>query len=213
MQVVDSVVSTVGTAVAAYGAGSIPFSNIAARRRAGVDLREVGTGTVSGTSLYRVAGFGALAIAGVADVAKGAFGPLLAGDHATLAAVCAGLAVAGHDWSPFLRGAGGRGVAPALGGLLVLAWPGAVVLIIGLVVGRFAHQTGLGAFAALVLLVPVAALTYGRTGALAGICVATPMFAKRVLGNQPPAHRDLSTYVHRLLFDNDALPTITDDRR
>ena len=39
-------------------AGSIPFSNLAARVRAGVDLRDVGTGTVSGTALFDVAGFG-----------------------------------------------------------------------------------------------------------------------------------------------------------
>ena len=32
-----------------------------------------------------------------------------------------GLAVAGHNWSVFLRGAGGRGIAPALGATLVLA--------------------------------------------------------------------------------------------
>ena len=32
---------------AAWAAGSIPFSNIAARHRVDVDLREVGSGTVS----------------------------------------------------------------------------------------------------------------------------------------------------------------------
>ena len=51
--------------LAGFGAGSIPFSNIASRRTRGVDLREVGSGTVSGTALYRVAGFTPLAVAGV----------------------------------------------------------------------------------------------------------------------------------------------------
>ncbi len=208
MSGVMSLAPTVGVAIAAFLAGAIPFSNIAARRRAGVDLRNVGTGTVSGTSLFRVAGFGALAIAGIADVAKGAFGPLLAGPDTALAAVCAGLAVAGHNWSPFLRGAGGRGIAPALGALLVVAWPGAIVLVAGLVLGRFVHQTGLGSFVALVLLTPVTAFTYGGIGALAGICVVAPMFAKRMLGNRPPVRRDTHSYVHRLLFDQDG----TDDR-
>src|SRR5689334_12362483 len=92
-----------------FVAGSIPFSNFAARLSRGVDLRSVGTGTVSGTSLFRVAGFPALAAAGVLDVGKGALGPALAGgDRAALAAVAGGLAVVGHNWSPFLRGAGGR---------------------------------------------------------------------------------------------------------
>src|SRR5207244_1892983 len=92
---------------AGYAAGAIPFSNIAARRARGVDLRAVGTGTVSGTALYRVAGFGPLALAGIFDVAKGAVGPVLAGrDRPVLAAAGGGLAVAGHNWSPFLAGAG-----------------------------------------------------------------------------------------------------------
>src|SRR2546423_13758476 len=99
---------------AAYLAGAIPFSNLIAKRRRGVDLRTIGTGTVSGTSLYEVAGFGALALAGVCDVAKGAVGPVLAGrDRPALQATACAAAVAGHNWSPFLGGAGGRGVSPA----------------------------------------------------------------------------------------------------
>jgi glycerol-3-phosphate acyltransferase PlsY len=196
-------VNAVASLVVAFVAGAIPFSNIAARRRAGVDLREVGSGTVSGTSLFRVAGFSALAVAGVCDVAKGAVGPFLAGDHTVLAAFCAGLAVAGHNWSPFLRGAGGRGISPALGALLVVAWPGTVVLLAGLVLGRFVRQTGLGSFMAQVALTPVTALTHGTVGALSGACVATPMLVKRVLGNGPPARRNARTYLRRLVFDRD----------
>src|SRR5579875_2596468 len=56
----------------AYLAGAIPFSNLLAGRVSGVDLRRVGSGTVSGTGLYRVAGFRALATAGLLDIAKGA---------------------------------------------------------------------------------------------------------------------------------------------
>jgi glycerol-3-phosphate acyltransferase PlsY len=48
----------------AYLAGSVPFSGLAARLVAGVDLRDHGTGTVSGTGLYEVAGFVPLALAG-----------------------------------------------------------------------------------------------------------------------------------------------------
>src|SRR2546422_10651684 len=101
---------------AAYLAGSVPFSNIMARRTRGVDLREVGSGTVSGTSLYRVAGFGPLALAGVLEIAKGAVGPALAGrDRPVLAAAAAGARGAGHAWLLFLQGAGGRGIPPARG--------------------------------------------------------------------------------------------------
>jgi glycerol-3-phosphate acyltransferase PlsY len=195
-------------AVAAFGVGAIPFSQIAARLAVGADLRRVGSGTVSGTSLYRVAGFGPLAAAGVLEVAKGAVGPLLAGgDRPALAGVCAGLAVAGHNWSPFLRGAGGRGISPALGAFLVVAWPGAVVLVVGLLGGRAIRQSGLGTFVALVALVPALALLRGADGAVAGGAVALPMAVKRVIGNRPPESRRVGVLAHRLLFDRDPGPS------
>jgi glycerol-3-phosphate acyltransferase PlsY len=188
-----------------FVAGAVPFSNIAAHATRGVDLRRVGSGTVSGTALYRVAGFPALAVAGIADVAKGAAGPLaVGGGHPLLAALAGGAAVAGHNWSPFLRGAGGRGISPALGALLVRAWPGAVVVLLGLVIGRFARATGLGSFIADVALVPTVALTHGRAGALAGASVVTPLLAKRVAGNgAPPGGATARALLSRLVFDHD----------
>ena len=189
---------------ASFAAGSVPSSQIAARLRADVDLRDVGSGTVSGTSLYRVAGFGPLAVAGVADIAKGALGPLLAGrDRPVLAALAGGAAIAGHNWSPFLRGAGGRGVAPALGALLVQAWPGAVLLLLGLVLGRAIGQTGLGGFLAELALAPVLGVVDGRAAALAGLLIAVPMLVKRVLGNGRPEVSGAHTYLTRLLFDRE----------
>jgi acyl phosphate:glycerol-3-phosphate acyltransferase len=188
----------------AHLAGSIPFSNLMARRRAAVDLRQVGTGTVSGSGLYRVAGFEALAVAGVAEVAKGAVGPALAGrDRPVLAAVAAGAGVSGHNWSPFLGGAGGRGISPAVGALLVADWPGAATLLGGLAIGKLAHQTGIGGFVADLLVVPVLAATRGRHGALLGAAVLAPMIAKRLLGNRAPADRSPGTYAARLVFDRD----------
>lgn len=184
-------------------AGAVPFSNVAARRVRGVDLRGVGTGTVSGTSLYRVAGFVPLAVAGVFDVSKGAVGPLLAHDRPALAAVAGGAAVAGHNWSPFLRGAGGRGISPAIGALLVTAWPGAVVLLAGMILGRLGRESALGALCAQVALTPVLAVTHGHNGALAGALVAVPMLVKRVVGNARPTGPRARVYATRLLYDRD----------
>ena len=193
-----------GILLLAFVVGGIPFSNLVARRWRGVDLRRTGTGTVSGTSLYRVAGFPALAFAGILDVAKGAVGPLLAGtDRPMLAAFAGGLAVAGHNWSPFLRGAGGRGIAPALGALLVNAWPGAVLLLATLTISRFFKQSGLGSFIGEIALTPVLAITSGPNGALAGAAIAVPMLLKRVMGNARPAEPSVRTYAHRLVFDHD----------
>jgi glycerol-3-phosphate acyltransferase PlsY len=188
-----------------YLAGAVPFSNLVARRTRGVDLRDVGTGTVSGTALYRVAGFAPLACGGVLDVAKGAVGPLLAGrDRPVLAAVAAGAAVAGHNWSVFLDGAGGRGISPAMGGLLATAWPGTVVLAAGLAGGRLARHTALGSLVAYVVLVPVLARCRGATGVAAGAAVVVPLLVKRVTGNgPPPVPRRPRWWWSRLLYDRD----------
>jgi glycerol-3-phosphate acyltransferase PlsY len=194
---------------ASYLAGSVSFSQLAARRT-GVDLRDVGNGTVSGTSLYAVAGFRVLALAGVLDVAKGALGPLLAGrDRPELAGIAAGAAVAGHNWSPWLGGAGGRGMSPAIGALLVLRWPAAALLLGGLASGRIARQTALVSLLAELGVVVVLAADGGDGGAVAGVAIVGPMVAKRVLGNAPPSaspHPSASAgriRLARLLFDRD----------
>jgi glycerol-3-phosphate acyltransferase PlsY len=190
---------------ASFLCGSIPFSNIASRVVRGVDLRDVGTGTVSGTALHEVAGFGPLAVAGVLEVAKGSVGPLLAGrDRPELAAAAAGAAVAGHNWSPFLRGAGGRGISPATGALLASAPTGAALLLGGLAAGRLAHHTALVSLAADLALVPVARRVHGRRGALAAAAVAGVIVAKRLAGNAPPpSEARWTTLRNRLLFDRD----------
>ncbi len=193
----------------AYLAGSVPFSNLAARVLRGVDLRTVGTGTVSGTGLYRVAGFGPLAVAGSLDVAKGAVGPLLAGrDRPALAALAGAAAVAGHDWSPFLGFAGGRGISPALGALAVNAPAGVVVLGLGLAGGKLGRRTSVGCFLAYLALVPVLARVHGRRGALAGAAVLVPIVAKRLAGNAPPPRGPERRRVlwNRLVHDQDEVP-------
>jgi len=200
-------VGALGILLLSFLVGSVPTSNLFARASRGVDLRDVGTGTVSGTSLYRVAGFLPLAAAGLVDIGKGVVGPLLAGtDRPVLAAFAGGAAVIGHNWSPFLKGAGGRGIAPAIGALLVNAWPGAIVVLGGPMVGRWFRQTGLGGFVAEVSLTPVLAITNGRDGAIAGAAVAVPMIVKRVVGNTRPGGDRGRAYVHRLLFDQDPSP-------
>jgi len=190
---------------AAFLVGGIPFSNIAARLTRGVDLRGVANGTVSGTGLYRVAGFGPLAVAGVLEIGKGAVGPLLVGpEHPAARALAAGLAVAGHNWSPFLRGAGGRGLSPAVGALSVVAWPGSLVLLAGMAGGKLVRQAAPGSLVAQMALVPVLARARGRRGALAGAAVLAPMLAKRLLGNAPaPGPRPGRVYLTRLLLDRD----------
>jgi glycerol-3-phosphate acyltransferase PlsY len=189
---------------AAFAAGSVPFANLGARRLRHVDLRTVGSGTVSGTSLFEVAGFLPLAAFGILEVAKGAVGPLLAGpDRPALGAVAGGAAVTGHNWSPWLGGAGGRGLSPAIGALLPRYPVGSALILTGMAAGRLAGETAIGTALADAALVPVLGRVGGRQGRLAGLSVLVPMIAKRLAGNRLPASREMRVWLWRLLYDRD----------
>ncbi len=190
---------------AAYLVGSLPVANLAAHAYAGVDLRDVGRRTVSGSSLYEVAGFGPLALAGVVELFKGACGPLLAGRaRPRLGAAAAATAIVGHNWSPFLAGGGGRGVSLALGATVVAAPEGAVLLGCGVGLGRLARATGTGTFAALVALPLLLGTTRKADGVMLAAALVLPILAKRVLGNDARLPRGRRALATRLLADHDA---------
>jgi glycerol-3-phosphate acyltransferase PlsY len=112
--------------------------------------------------------------------------------------------VAGHNWSPFLRGAGGRGLSPAIGALGVAAWPGSLVLLAGMAGGKIVGQAAPGSLLAQAALIPVLARARGRRGALFGAAVLAPMVVKRLLGNAPVVgRRPGRVYLTRLLLDRD----------
>jgi glycerol-3-phosphate acyltransferase PlsY len=110
---------------AAYAIGSIPTSYLFGRR-AGTDLRTVGSGNLGATNVMRVLGARSAVPVAVIDIAKGFlpawFFPLWDGSgYASLSAVYGACAVVGHIWSAFLRFRGGKGVATAGGATLAVA--------------------------------------------------------------------------------------------
>ncbi|HTM19050.1 MAG TPA: glycerol-3-phosphate 1-O-acyltransferase PlsY [Kofleriaceae bacterium] len=126
-----------GVAAAAYLLGSIPTGLLLARRR-GVDIREQGSGNIGATNVARTLGRKLGAVVLVLDAAKGALATLAAAalhhHHGVTAwaITAAGVAaVAGHCFPIWLRLRGGKGVATALGVMLVAAplATGAAVLI------------------------------------------------------------------------------------
>lgn len=110
--------------------GSIPTGYIAGRMLRGIDLREVGSGNLGATNVYRNLGLlPALAVL-ILDMGKGALAVFIGlywipGLSETLpdltGLVCALAAVLGHSLSPFVGFRGGKGVATAGGAFFVLA--------------------------------------------------------------------------------------------
>jgi glycerol-3-phosphate acyltransferase PlsY len=110
--------------VAGYLVGGIPFGIIITRLIGGVDPRTIGSGRTGGANVSRAVGFRWAAVSGLLDVAKasGVVLAIIAIGGGPVAQVAAALmAIVGHSRSPYIGFHGGRGVAPAAGGAIILA--------------------------------------------------------------------------------------------
>ncbi len=109
-----------------YLVGSIPFTQIIAKWKKGIDLREVGSKNVGGMNTINNIGLGWGLFAGGLDVVKGILS-LVAANAIGIAypeSMWAGLAaIAGHNWPIWLRFKGGKGIATALGLCVYVAFP------------------------------------------------------------------------------------------
>ena len=135
--------------IAAYILGSIPFGVLIAKSK-GIDIREHGSGNVGATNVFRVVGKGfgiscllldfvkgflpvlvatnVFRVAGTAPtLAVPAFSTLNSGFPAdqhlyahSLQVITALAAIMGHNYSVFLKGGGGKGIATSAGVLIAL---------------------------------------------------------------------------------------------
>ena len=163
--------------VVAYLVGGIPFAFLLARRGSGADVRDIGSGNLGTTNVWRTCGKSTALAVLVLDVSKGSAAVLLArsmGADAAIQAVVAGGVVTGHVFPVWLKFRGGRGVATACGAFAVLA-PVATLLAVAtfaLVVGT-TRYVSLGSVTASLVLAPLVYLTAADSSvALAAAVVA-----------------------------------------
>ncbi len=158
-------VAALAVVAAAYLLGTFPSAMLAGRRR-GVDPTRSGSGNPGTTNVLRTAGRQAAALTLVGDLGKGATAAglgWLVGGHG-LAVACGVAAVVGHV-APVTRGLrGGKGVATAVGMLLVV-YPLLGLVAIGVFVLACAATriVSVGSIAAAVA-TPVAAAVGGVRG-------------------------------------------------
>ncbi|MGH7031131.1 MAG: glycerol-3-phosphate 1-O-acyltransferase PlsY, partial [Stellaceae bacterium] len=142
----------VAAAFLGYLLGSIPFGLVLSRIAGHGDIRDIGSGNIGATNVLRTGSKGLAALTLLLDVGKGAAAVAVAQAWSPPAALVAGLCVIlGHMFPVWLGFRGGKGVATALGVLLVLAWPVALVAFaVWLAVVAFSRYSSWAALAAAV---------------------------------------------------------------
>jgi len=152
-----------------YLLGSLPTGLLVVRALTGQDIRAAGSGNIGTVNVYRVAGLWASILVLAVDMLKGAVPVILArmwGQPAEIQVAGGLAAIAGHNWSLFLRFGGGKGIATSFGVLLAISPP-------------------VGFVAAAVWGVVVAVTRYASLGSLLGmISVPVTMWWRR----EPVAH-------------------------
>ena len=214
MSVADGILPIAVMVIAAYFWGGIPTAYLVARFASGIDIRDYGSGNVgasnAGTHIGVKTG---VAIALVDLIGKGMLPVLLARwlDAELAVQVAVGVAaMAGHNWSPYLRFTGGRGVGAAGGLILVFGlWYEAVMIVLVIAgVGKLVFKdTGLFTVFAMVGIVAFA-VVFGRPAEIVAMCLAIDalLIAKRLTANwerPSDAQPVIRTLLCRILLDRD----------
>lgn len=202
--------------VGAYFLGSIPFAQVLGKLH-GVDLRVAGTGNVGAGNLRKTVGFGWAIAAGVLDGLKG-LGPVLLAKEMGFGPGASGIvgvaAVVGHNWSIFLRGRSGRGLATSVGVLAALD-PVLLVWTTGWAIAGWKIGGGVAGFLGWGLL-PIVSIAMGRppTESLFLLLLSTVIMGRRIQGN-PDSERGMRPSLRRAVFDSDVgdedFPTAVDE--
>jgi len=188
----------------AYVLGSVPFAQVLARFR-GVDLRSEGTGNVGAGNLTKTVGIWWGVAAAILDGLKGLL-PVYLSMRAGLGPGAAGLvgvaAVIGHNWSFFIRGRSGRGLATAFGLVLALH-PPLAIWTTGWAVAGWKIGGGLAGFLGWGLL-PIVTIALGAsaTESLVVLLLVAILVGRRMQGN-PGDEMDRHSMMKRAVYDRD----------
>ena len=147
--------------IVAYLIGSISFSVIFSKKMAGFDVREKGSGNAGATNMLRSVGKKAAVLTLLCDALKGVIAIIFAiivgaiakeSDKALLVQIAGILVVVGHTYPVFFGFKGGKGVATALGVLLMTNWKiGLICLVFALVLMALTKIVSVGSVVAAVL--------------------------------------------------------------
>ena len=119
-----------------YLIGSVSWGLIIGKLARGIDVRDHGSGSTGSTNVLRTLGTRLGALVFLLDVSKGVLAIIaakLVGDDPLIDGLAALAVIVGHNWPILSRFQGGRGIAPAVGALTVLAPPATVIAVVAFI--------------------------------------------------------------------------------
>jgi acyl phosphate:glycerol-3-phosphate acyltransferase len=175
-----------GALGAGYALGSVPVGLLLGRAVRGLDVREVGSGSIGSTNVLRAVGPTAAGATFVLDIAKGTVAVRVARSLGASRGgeIGAGLAaMVGHSWPALAGFRGGKSVATAFGGLLAIS-PAVAACAAGggvsaLVATRFVSVASLAAAGSATVAAGISATRGGPRGVLVYAGLASALIAVR----------------------------------
>ncbi len=167
------------SALIGYFLGSIPFGWLLTRFTGYGDIRGIGSGSIGATNVLRTGNKKLAILTLLLDGVKGAFAlvlvSLLFPAPYFLLYITGFCALLGHMFPLWLKWKGGKGVATALGVLLVLSWPvGLAALATWMVTAAFSRISSLASLVA-ASLSPTFAFFLGKDQNLPIFCALAAM--------------------------------------
>jgi glycerol-3-phosphate acyltransferase PlsY len=200
--------------LASYLWGGVPSAYLVARYLKGIDIREYGTGNVGASNLMEQVNRRVGLLLGAFDALGKGTAVIVAAklmDQSLAVQVGSGLAaVAGHNWSPYLRFTGGRGVATLIGVMIgFLMWREILVGVVTIGIAGMLIMRESALWTLIILLaLPALEYSFNRPGEFIYLYAgaAALLILKRLVANWEAPAGDYSlprVLMYRLLWDRD----------
>jgi len=192
-----------------YLLGSLPFGYIITKLSTKKNILEVGWRKTSGSNVFKNVGKWQGILTGILDLGKGFLAVKLSqnfGLSSQIQVISGVAAVTGHNWSLFLKFAGGRGIGTFIGALLALTPEILGLSLIPLICLALIWNASIGTILFLITVI-VLAINFGQfetTGILTLISLL-PIFIKRLSPIEELSRQKKELMRNRLLFDNDQI--------
>ncbi|MDO8424448.1 MAG: glycerol-3-phosphate acyltransferase [bacterium] len=192
--------------ILSYFLGSIPFGYIFSKM-SGKNALAIGWRKTSGSNVFKNVGVWQGILTGVGDIFKGFLAVYLAKAFDLPVAyqvLCGVAAVTGHNWSIFLRFAGGRGVGTMIGAFLLIQPQALGLAVIPLLALAVIWDAAIGTIFFLVISLIVSfKMGSVETAGIFTVFCFIPIALKRLSPFKELSFKNSAKIWNRLIFDDD----------